>query len=299
MNGTFEKLRILRLENNNIKENSASFKEIVDKYNKDNTIIVTKTKIDEIKKKYKIEYNENTEILELERVEEEEKWEIKEKEEEEDELLLINLFIIISHKNENRITTLKLANCKISNPSILKRIQFNFLKELDLSSNNITNLNFLKGLKAKKLEILYLFNNYIYDLSLLDNIKKYFPFLIYINLENNIFNPKELKYKEYAKYLYEKNIHFIYSYIRSYVDSKFNADIVQPKLSKNNYNNSNAKCFYCKGNRNIYLYCYDCKIEFCRKCEIKHRKTNNIHTRIIKVNEKKFRCLEQYDKEDF
>jgi hypothetical protein len=38
-------------------------------------------------------------------------------------------------------------------------------------------------------------------------------------------------------------------------------------------------------------------VEFCKKCEIKHRK-KNMHTKIIKVNEKNYRCYKHYDEED-
>ena len=122
---------------------------MVNKYKKEKIIIITNNKIDEIKNLYNIKYDENTRILELEGVEKEEKTEenlkIKEKDvAEEDELILMNLFIIISQRNENRIRKLKLTDCKIKNPSILNRIQFNFLEELDLSKNKISNLKFLK-----------------------------------------------------------------------------------------------------------------------------------------------------------
>ena len=97
-------------------------------------------------------------------------------------------------------------------------------------------------------------------------------------MDNNNFNPGESNYEYFT------------SYERNYVENDFN------------YNYFNAKCFYCnkicKENRNIYLYCYDCKKEFCRKCEEKHRETNNMHTKIIKVNEKNYRCYRHYDEED-
>ena len=182
-NCDFPKLKILRLENNNIQENSISFKEIVHIYNKYNKIIVTQRKIEEIKKLYNIEYHEKTQKIELEGVEEEKEREERE-EDDEEELILKNLFIIITQKNENRIRKLKLANNKIKNPSILNRIQFNFLEELDLSLNNIKNLKFLKGMKAKNLKTLYLNNNCIKDLSsLINNINYnliYFLFYFYM-----------------------------------------------------------------------------------------------------------------------
>ena len=289
-NFDFPILKILRLENNYIQEND-SFKEIVLNYRKNNKSIITKTKIDEIKKLYNIEYNENTEKVELEEADKlEEKEEIEE--DKEDELILKNLFIIISQKNENRIRTLKLTRNKIKNPSILNRIQFNFLEELDLSSNKITNLKFLKGMKAKSLKRLYLNNNYINDLSLLYNIKEYFPCLECINLDNNNLNPEESNYEYLISYLKTSDE-------RKCAENDFKSYFEQVKLSKSNYNYFNVKCFYCnkipKENRNIYLYCYDCKKEFCAKCEVKHRKTNNMHTKIIKANEKINRCLEYYD----
>ena len=289
-NYNFPKLKILRLENNYIKENDL-FREIVHNYRKENKIIVTKTKIDEIKNLYNIEYNKNTEKIELEGVEELEEKE-KMEEDEEGELILKNLFIIISQKNENRIRTLKLTKNKIKNPSILNRIQFNFLEELDLSSNKITNLKFLKGMKAKSLKRLYLNNNYINGLSLLYNIKEYFPCLEYINLDNNNLNPEESNYEYLTSY-------FKISDERKCAENDFKSGIEQTKLSKNNYNYLNTKCFYCnrinKENKNIYLYCYDCKKEFCRKCEVKHRETNNMHTKIIKINDKINRSYEYYD----
>ena len=267
-NWDFPKLIILRLENNdNINENSDSFKEIVNDYKKNKHIIVTKKKIEEIENLYNIKYDDNTKKIELEGV--------KEEDEEEDELILINLFIIISQRSENRIRRLKLADCKIKNPSILNRIQFNFLEELDLSSNNITNLKFLKGMKAKNLKRLYLNNNYILDLSPFCNIIEYFPYLEYIYLNNNNFNPEESIFKDLTCYLENKRIRIICSDRKRYADYDFKADIVQPKQSENNYNYLNAKCFYCnkicKENKNLYLYCYDCKMEFFKKCEIKNK----------------------------
>ena len=117
---------------------------------------------------------------------------------------------------------------------------------------------------------------------------------------NNNFNPEEFLFNDVARYLKMKDIDIICSDRKKYANFDFKADIVQPKQSENNCNYLNEKCFYynkiCKEKRNIYLYCYDCKTEFCRKCEIKHRETNNMHTKIIKVNEKNYRCLEHYDK---
>ena len=118
--------------------------------------------------------------------------------------MLINLFIIISQKSENSISKLKLTNCKIKDPSILKRIQFNLLDELDLSFNNIKDLKFLKGMKAKNLKKLYLNNNNIKDLSLLYKIRDLFPNLKEIVVNNNYFDPKNQD--DLFNYLDQKDI---------------------------------------------------------------------------------------------
>ena len=219
--------------------------------------------------RYNIKYNENMINVEV-------------KDTLKGDLMLKYIFIIFSHKNGNKIRKLKLTNNNIEDPSILNRIQFDFLEELDLSSNKIKSLKFLKGMKAKNLKRLYLNNNHINGLSFLYKIKEYFPCLEYINLDDNDLNPEESNLN-LTSYLYISDK-------RNYVGNFFN------------YNYSKAICFYCnkicKENKNIYLYCYDCKKEFCRKCEEKHRENNNMHTKIIKLNEKKFRCYRHYDEED-
>jgi Leucine-rich repeat (LRR) protein len=206
----YPNLKILRFENNKIQENSDPFKKFFDKYKKKQFIIVTNAKIDEIKIKYSIEYDERSEKIEVQGVEEKKENEVldNKKEDEEDELLLKNLFIIISQKNENRIKTLKLSNCKIKNPSILNRIQFDFLEELDLSINNIKNLKFLKGMRAKCLKNLFLNDNCICDLSLLYNLedKKLFPDLELISLVNNKFNLEDKDKEELKKYFAKYNL---------------------------------------------------------------------------------------------
>ena len=196
----FNSLEILRLDNNKINENSDSFKKLLLFNKKNNQIIVTNNKIDEIKKLYNIEYNENLEELKVDGTEK-------------GDSILKNILIIISSKNKNRIKKLKLKGNKIEDPSIINKIQFNFLEELDLSVNNIKNLDFLKELKAKNLTDLLLNHNKINDLSVLYNIKEFFPYLKRITLYNNNFNPEESKYKDLIKYLNSKNIKVFINYI--------------------------------------------------------------------------------------
>ena len=196
----FNSLEILRLDNNKINENSDSFKKLLLFNKKNNQIIVTNNKIDEIKKLYNIEYNENLEELKVDGTEK-------------GDSILKNILIIISSENNNRIKKLKLKGNKIEDPSIINKIQFNFLEELDLSVNNIKNLDFLKELKAKNLTDLLLNHNKINDLSVLYNIKDFFPYLKRITLYNNNFNPEESKYKDLIKYLNSKNIKVFINYI--------------------------------------------------------------------------------------
>jgi Leucine-rich repeat (LRR) protein len=181
----FSSLSILRLEENKIKEDSDTFKKLEKKY-KD--IVISDSYFKRLKSKYKIIYNEKDDKNEKK---------IQIINTNEGDSLLKDLFIIISHKNKNRITKLNLKNNKIVDPSLLNRIQFDSLEELDLSGNNIKNLNFLKGMKAKNLKYLYLDNNYINDLSPLKNydFKNVFEDLT-ITLRNNNFdeNDPEISY---------------------------------------------------------------------------------------------------------
>ena len=199
-NSKFNSLEILRLDNNKIDENSDSFKKLLSCNKNNNQIIITNSKMDEIKNLYKIDYNENMEELKIDGTEK-------------GDSLLKNIFIIISNQNNNRIKKLKLKGNKIGDPSIINKIQFNFLEELDLSINNIKNLDFLKELKAKKLTDLFLDHNNINDLSVLYNIKELFPCLKRITLHNNNFNPEEPKYRALANYLNSKNIKVLINYI--------------------------------------------------------------------------------------
>ena len=187
----FKYLEILRLDENKIDDKSNSYEEFVKLYNGENNqvykkvkdnIIITSSYIVEINQKYNINYNENSEEIEL-------------KGTDESNLILRKLFIIVSQKNQNKIQKLNLSNNKIVNPSLLNFIQFDFLEKLDLSLNKITNLDFIERLNAKELTDLLLNNNNINDLSPLKNCKKYFPRLRYISLKDNNFDFEQPKNK--------------------------------------------------------------------------------------------------------
>jgi hypothetical protein len=104
----FSSLSILRLEENKIKEDSDTFKKLEKKY-KD--IVISDSYFKRLKSKYKIIYNEK---------DDKNGKEIQIKDTKEGDSILKDLFIIISHKNKNRITKLNLKNNKIVDPSLLR-----------------------------------------------------------------------------------------------------------------------------------------------------------------------------------
>ena len=167
-------LEIVRLEENEIQENS-EYTEVLNLYNSNEDAII-KSYIDRIKKEFKINEIEN-EI------------DIKIESKKKGNSILRKLFVIISQNSQNKIMKLTLSGNEISDPSLLNRIQFDCLSELDLSFNKITNINFIKGMKAKKLNRLLLNDNHINDLSPLKNYnikhEDNFPYLEKITLKNN------------------------------------------------------------------------------------------------------------------
>ena len=195
LNPNIQTLDILRLEKNKINENSDSFKLLVKLYEPESKILIkNEAEIDLIQSTYNFKYNENVNNIEIENSEEGDK-------------LLKKLFIIITFNN--KIRKLKLKNNKIEDPSILNRIQFKYLEELDLSLNNIKNLYFLRGLKAKSLKKLYLENNSINDLSFLYTINNFFTELRFIYLKKNSFNPEDSGNKNLIDYLNSKKINLL------------------------------------------------------------------------------------------
>jgi Leucine-rich repeat (LRR) protein len=178
----FKLLDILRLEQNKIEEDSDKFQELEENYR---DIVISSSYISDLKRKCKIAYDENDDTNEKE---------IQIENSGESDSILRYLFIIISHKNKNRITKLNLRSNKIVDPSLLNRIQFDSLEELDLSGNIIKSIDFIKGMKAKRLEHLYLDNNKINDLSPLKiyNFQDVFENLT-ITLKNNNFDKTDAR----------------------------------------------------------------------------------------------------------
>ena len=187
----FPTLEILRLENNNIDINSKSFIKLNIIYNQKKILISNPKKIDEIRNKFNVNDEKTIEVTGTE----------------EGDLILKYILIIVS--SNNKIRKLNLSGNKIEDPSILNRIQFDFLEELDLSFNNIKNLHFLKKLKAKNLIKLYLNNNKVNNLSLLSNIKTYFENLQFLTFNDNNCDPKDLRYKNLSDYLDSKDLKLV------------------------------------------------------------------------------------------
>jgi len=178
----FPTFEILRIDSNKIgisdsNTNSDSKTSLINLYKLKGKILILN--IDDINK-YNIDYRDN-------------KKEIKVANEEKGDLVLKYIFINIP--SNNIIKKLELINNKIEDPSILNRIQFDFLEELNLQYNNIKNLNFLKGMKAKNLKVLHLEKNDFEDLSILYNIKEIFNQLKKIYLDKNKFDDNEPKFK--------------------------------------------------------------------------------------------------------
>ena len=180
LDGDFPIFEILRLENNDkIKDKDNSKKDLIELiklYTNHKKILIINN--DDIKK-YNIDYKEDMKEIEVSN-------------EKDGDLVLKYLFINIP--SNNKIKKLTLINNKIQDPSILNRIQFDFLEELNIGYNNIKNLNFLKGMKAKSLNKLYLEKNDFNDLSVLYNIKEFFNKIKEIYLGDDSFNPNDSKF---------------------------------------------------------------------------------------------------------
>ena len=192
LDGDFPIFEILRLENNDkIKDKDNSKKDLIELiklYTNHKKILIINN--DDIKK-YNIDYKEDMKEIEVSN-------------EKDGDLVLKYLFINIP--SNNKIKKLTLIENKIQDPSILNRIQFDFLEELNLGYNNIKNLNFLKGMKAKSLNKLYLEKNDFNDLSVLYNIKKFFNKIKEIYLDEDSFNPNDSKFMHLKQTLKNEKI---------------------------------------------------------------------------------------------
>ena len=201
----FPNLKILRLENNNnMQEDSNSFKGIITIYTKNNQIIVTKAKIDAIMALYKINYNENTENINLQEVKEEEiekannilldkeikeheseeanKIEKENKEEEENKIEEANKseeenkieegkekkeLKKIMEKEEDELDELILKHLFI----IITQKSENMISKLKLTNNKIKNPSLLNRIQFNFLEELDLSFNNIKSLNFLKGLK--------------------------------------------------------------------------------------------------------------------------------
>ena len=197
-NSDFPILVILRLEEEEdiqnvknqeeINKREKILKELDEKY--PNKIISKsiKKQIEEFKQKYELEISGESNIIDL--------CDKHGKEE-----MLEKLFLIITYKSKNKVKELTLRNNDLKDPSMLKRINFEYLNKLDLSVNSITSIKFLLNMKAESLKYLFLDNNKINDIYPL--LSNNFPNLEVLSLNKNNFDYDDLKltpgYKELQK----------------------------------------------------------------------------------------------------
>ena len=191
LDSKFQSIKIIRVEDS-IDLNNEETKKVLNKVdNKYPGIFIYKS-IDDQKKefqqKYKCEVSWDTKIIDLN--------DCKGGDE-----MLKKLFLIITYAPKNQIKYLILRNNKITDPSMLNRVNFNMLKMLDLSVNLITDLKFLLDMKAKNLNYLCLDYNEFTDINPLlgDN----FPKIELLSLNNIEIDAEDIKnshaYEELSK----------------------------------------------------------------------------------------------------
>jgi Leucine-rich repeat (LRR) protein len=194
LDSNFQSLKILRVEDNvNLKyKNDEDIEKVLNKINEKYPGKFIYKSIDEqkddFKEKYKYAISWDTEIIDLSDFNGGDE-------------MLKNLFLIITYEHKNIIKKLLLRNNKITDPSMLNKVNFNLLERLDLSVNLITDLKFLLDMKAKDLEILYLDNNKFMDFSPL--LRDNFPNLKVLSLNKNSGDYKNIE--ENPAYIELKN----------------------------------------------------------------------------------------------
>lgn len=199
----FPALERLRIENNNFNKDLQEFKDFIKKLsNKINgeIIYVAKT-LDEFKRKYKVEIEEDMKIIGLNDLRAQ-------------DILLQELYYVL--EPDIKILEISLRNNDIKNVSLISRIPYKSIRIIDLSMNNISNLEFILEMKSKNLRELYLNDNLLNDISCLikiydpalhkDNEKEKFPNLKVISLKNNLFKPDNAQSKRVLRLLKGKGI---------------------------------------------------------------------------------------------
>ena len=171
----FQKLEILRVDNNDNLENSSSFEEVKIKYGK--KLIYKPVNLDYFNKKYHKNFTKKTE-----------KWDLSDtKDFKMEKGILLDLYNLIGY--DFPILSLYLDNNNIDNVALLSNISLYHLKVLDLSLNKLTSILFLRKLSktCEHLEELYLNDNKI---SYITPFKRYindFKKLKILTLKNNLF----------------------------------------------------------------------------------------------------------------
>ena len=146
----FPQLKILRVEENSLDENSESFKNVIKKFKQQ--IIFKKKNLEEFNDKYNLKIPDDYKHIYLR-----DKKKFPE--------LIKDFYILITDQPTNEINSLKFINSNIIEPSYLTRIPLIYLQVLDLTMNKLKNLKFLEKMKLTSLTELYLNDNNINEIS--------------------------------------------------------------------------------------------------------------------------------------
>jgi len=164
-----------------------------------------------------------------------------------------------------------------------KKLDAEFQKELDSQNRHINNL--IRDFE--ELGAIYISNNENFnpidhnqvpeDQFLCPICQRLIPEIINIHTDNKKieFKCQKCSEREFLSFFYEK------------------------ELLNSQYKYLNEKCNYCKNNaqnnRDVFSYCYDCQINFCKNCESEHKTKTTEHNHIIKVSEKSNFCLKHFN----
>ena len=182
-------LELLRIEGNcDLKPTLDGMKKVIDKYKKQ--IVYVVQSFDDFNKKFnvkvkktstKLDFNGNSKGNEI----------------------LKDLYLILPKDNE--LKELRLADCGISDISILSRLYLPQVEKIDLSFNKIIHIEALCDMKENKLKYLYLNDNNISNIAPLKRIK-FYENTGKITIENNNIIINSTDVQNILKELKAKNI---------------------------------------------------------------------------------------------
>ena len=182
-------LELLRIDgNHDLTPVLNDMKKLIDKY-KEQIVYVVQS-FDDFSKKYDVKFRKTSKKLDF-------NGNSKGNE------ILKDLYLILPKDNE--LTELRLADCGISDISILTRLNLPKVENIDLSFNKIIHIEALCNMKENKLKRLYLNDNNISNISPLKRIK-FYENRGKITIENNNIIIDSPEVKNILKELKAKNI---------------------------------------------------------------------------------------------